>query len=39
MSERTDQSDWDSTTWEGKRRRQHAEFQALTFREKLKVIE
>jgi hypothetical protein len=34
-----DQPDWTLVTWEGNRRRQHREFQALTFREKLRVIE
>lgn len=36
MSER---EDWDSTTWEGNRRRQHREFLALSFRQKMQVIE
>jgi hypothetical protein len=31
--------DWTLATWEGNRRIQHREFQALTFREKLRVIE
>jgi hypothetical protein len=35
----TDDIDWSLTTFEGNRRRQHEEFRALPFREKLKVIE
>ena len=31
--------DWAVTTWEGDRRRQHAEFRALPFRERLLLIE
>jgi hypothetical protein len=31
--------DWTLTTWEGSRRRQHREFLALSFREKLQVVE
>lgn len=31
--------DWTVTTWEGNRRRQHAEFRALSLREKLVIIE
>jgi hypothetical protein len=31
--------DWSVTTWEGNRRRQHREFRALSFREKMEVIE
>lgn len=31
--------DWNLTTWEGNRRQQHREFLALSFREKLGVIE
>ena len=31
--------DWSLATWEGNRRRQHLDFQALSFREKLQVIE
>lgn len=30
---------WESTTWEGNRRRQHEEFMALSLRAKLKEIE
>jgi hypothetical protein len=36
MSER---EHWDSTTWEGNRRRQHRDFLALPFRQKMQVIE
>jgi hypothetical protein len=35
----TDEIDWDSTSWRENRRRQHQEFLALTFREKMKAIE
>ncbi|MGH2570884.1 MAG: hypothetical protein ACRDGR_06640 [bacterium] len=35
----TEPIDWSVTTWEGNRRRQHREFQALSFREKMEVIE
>jgi hypothetical protein len=31
--------DWSVTTWEGNRRRQHREFRALPFREKMEIIE
>lgn len=34
-----DRIDWTLATYEGNRRRQHEEFLALTFREKLAVIE
>ena len=34
-----DDIDWTLTTWEGNRRRQHAEFRALPFREKLIILE
>jgi hypothetical protein len=34
-----DPADWTLATWEGNRLRQHREFQALTFREKLRVVE
>ena len=34
-----DEIDWQLTTWEGNRRRQHEEFRRLSFREKLLVIE
>lgn len=34
-----DDIDWTLTTWEGNRRRQHAEFRALPFREKLVILE
>jgi hypothetical protein len=34
-----DKVDWSLTTYEGNRRRQHQEFRALSFREKLKRIE
>jgi hypothetical protein len=30
---------WEDATWEGHRRRQHEEFRALPFREKLVIIE
>jgi hypothetical protein len=33
------EADWTPATWEGNRRIQHLEFQALTSREKLRVIE
>lgn len=32
-------TDWSLATWEGSRRRQHQEFLALPFAEKLAVIE
>lgn len=35
----TDEIDWNSTAWRENRRRQHLEFYALTFREKMKAIE
>ena len=35
----SDPIDWSLTTWEGNRRRQHAEFRALPFREKILMIE
>lgn len=31
--------DWSVTTWEGSRRQQHRTFLALSFREKLEIIE
>jgi len=34
-----DPTDWSVTTWEGNRLRQHQEFMALSFREKLAVVE
>ncbi len=34
-----DEIDWSLTTYAGNRRRQHAEFRALSFREKLMRIE
>ena len=34
-----DQPDWSLVTWRGNRRRQHQEFAALTFREKLLAVE
>ena len=34
-----DEVDWSVTTFEGNRRRQHEEFRALSFREKLMRIE
>lgn len=34
-----DAIDWGSASWEGHRRRQHREFRALSFREKLVIIE
>jgi hypothetical protein len=34
-----DPADWSVATWEGSRRRQHQEFLALPFAEKLAVIE
>ncbi len=34
-----DPNDWGVTSWEGHRLRQHLEFRALTFRDKLMVIE
>lgn len=35
----TQEPDWALATWEGNRRQQHRDFQALSFREKLDVIE
>jgi len=35
----TDGGDWRFASWEGHRLRQHREFQALAFREKLAIIE
>lgn len=35
----TEPADWSVTTWEGNRLRQHREFLALSFREKLEVVE
>jgi len=35
----SDVSDWSATAWEGNRRRQHQEFLALSFRDKLIVLE
>jgi hypothetical protein len=35
----TREPDWTLATWEGNRRIQHREFQALSFREKLRAIE
>jgi hypothetical protein len=35
----TDRIDWQLTTHEGNRRRQHQQFRALSFREKLALIE
>jgi hypothetical protein len=35
----SDPIDWKSTTWRENRRRQHREFQSLSFREKMKRIE
>jgi len=34
-----EQVDWNLATWEGNRRRQHQDFLALSFREKLRIIE
>jgi hypothetical protein len=34
-----EQVDWSLATWEGNRRRQHQDFLALSFREKLRIIE
>lgn len=34
-----DQADWILATWAGNRLSQHREFQALPFREKLRVVE
>lgn len=34
-----DDADWTLATWEGSRRRQHQEFLALPFREKLAAVE
>jgi hypothetical protein len=34
-----DEIDWTLTTWEGNRRRQHEDFLALSFREKVALIE
>jgi hypothetical protein len=35
----TDPADWAAAGWEGHRRAQHREFQALPLREKLAIIE
>jgi hypothetical protein len=35
----TEPIDWSMTTWEGNRLRQHREFRALSFREKMEAIE
>lgn len=35
----SDATDWSAASWEGHRRRQHQEFLALPFREKLAIIE
>lgn len=35
----TEEIDWTLATWEGTRRRQHREFRALSFREKVRVLE
>jgi hypothetical protein len=35
----TDPIDWSLTTWEGNRLRQHREFLALPFREKMRWLE
>jgi hypothetical protein len=37
--ERLDDLDWTLATWEGNRRRQHEEFRALSFREKVAAME
>ena len=34
-----DEIDWSETTWEGSRRRQHKEWLALSFRDKVKALE
>ncbi|MEQ1833589.1 MAG: hypothetical protein ABL977_11080 [Candidatus Eisenbacteria bacterium] len=34
-----DAIDWEATSWEGQRRLQHQEFRALSFRDKLLIIE
>ena len=34
-----DTSDWSMASWEGHRRQQHREFQALPLREKLAIVE
>ena len=34
-----EQPDWRSTSWEGNRLRQHREYLALSFREKLRRLE
>lgn len=34
-----EEADWSLATWEGSRRRQHQEFHALSFREKVQVLE
>ena len=34
-----DDADWTLATWEGSRRRQHLEFLALPFREKVAAVE
>ena len=35
----TEEIDWSVTTWEGHRRRQHREYLALSFREKIENLE
>lgn len=35
----TDPIDWGVASWDGHRRRQHQDFQALSFRDKLVIIE
>lgn len=34
-----DAADWSVTTWEGNRRQQHRDFYALSFRQKLEMVE
>lgn len=34
-----DEVDWSLTTWSGSRRQQHRDFLALSFREKIEIIE
>ena len=35
----SDEGNWEYATWEGNRRQQHREFLALSFREKLAILE
>ena len=35
----SDEADWECATWEGNRRQQHREFLALSFQEKLVILD